>query len=623
MKQLAEIIITAVNFSGISRREGLLAIEDEIEKLDEKRFGFFKYGMKLALDSIESNAIYRILSNMIDGVKDENERRLKIIQREAVLSIQAGFNTRMLCLTLLSYLSKEERRALEPIILKDDIQIDIDVVRDIKMNPPKPVMQMGNSEFIKETANILRIAYKFIYKARREGLLSLEDELEDIDYDFIKEGLRLVVDGTDSGIINKILSNQIDREKDEYRKKIKIIMKEAVLNIQAGNNPELMTHMLISYIRNSDLNKISKILCEIDFFKENVFEDVNPLGNEKKKFTVLAADIIYKAYKFSEKSSKVGLLALKDGIDRKKEASRDIFDYGIKFAADAVYPDYIDFILSNLIEQEKNAEIKRLKEIQREAVLSIGKNENPAIIFHALISNIDDEELVEVKKIFSNTEFAGKFNELLDNPYCDEEAVEKMKTLYLSGLEKSIGSREVIDFFNRPINMAQNADREILSDLIKNEHPQTFASIIAWLSCGCFNSGGVENITEILKYLDPSIRNRIINKWQEEDSELSDEVKQRLFKFEDIIVLDDRSIQKVLREVDSVCLAMALKKADAGLQDKFFNNLSKRAASMLREDMEYMGLVRLSAVEEAQRKIALIVSLLNDNGEITIPTITL
>ena len=619
MKQLAETMIAAVNLSEKSRREGLLALEDEIDKLDENRFNFFKLGMKLALDSIESDIIYRILSNIIMREKDEKERRLKIIQRESVLSIQAGFNTRMLCLTLLSYLSKEERRALEPIILKDGLQLDFDDIKDIKVNPPKLINAMGNSEFIKETANVLKIACKFIYKARREGLLSLEDELEDIDYDFIKEGLRLVVDGTDSDIINKILSNQIDLEKDEYRKKIKRIMKEAVINIQAGNNPELMTHMLISYINNSDLIKISKILCDINFFKENAFEDVNPLGNEKKKFPVLAADIIKRAYHFCEISKSGGLLALTDVIDQKKAGGRDIFDYGIKFAVDAVYPYYIDFILSNLIEQEKNTDIKRLKEMQREAVLSIGKNENPAFVFHALISHINDEELVEVKKIFSNTEFAGKFSELLENPYCNEDAIEKMKTLYSAELENSIGSKEVLDYFNRPYNILQDTDMDILNDLLKNEHPQTFASVVAWLSSGAFSFGGVETAAAILRRTEPSIRYSIIQKWNEEDNELSYEIMKRLFSFDEIVMLDDRSILKVMREVDSCCLAKALRTASSEVQDKIFYNMSKRAASMLKEDMEYMGSVRKRDINEARNTIASIIIDLDMQGEISIP----
>jgi len=91
-----------------------------------------------------------------------------------------------------------------------------------------------------------------------------------------------------------------------------------------------------------------------------------------------------------------------------------------------------------------------------------------------------------------------------------------------------------------------------------------------------------------------------------------------MFVFEDIVMLDDRSIQKVMREVDSTELAKALKSVDTEVQDKIFRNMSKRAASMLKEDMEFMGPVRLKDVEEAQQKIVSIIRHLEDTGEIVV-----
>jgi len=91
-----------------------------------------------------------------------------------------------------------------------------------------------------------------------------------------------------------------------------------------------------------------------------------------------------------------------------------------------------------------------------------------------------------------------------------------------------------------------------------------------------------------------------------------------MFVFEDIVMLDDRAIQKVLREVDSQELAKALKSVDSEVQDKIYKNMSKRAAGMLKEDMEYMGPVRLKDVEEAQQKIVSIIRHLEDTGEIVV-----
>ena len=91
-----------------------------------------------------------------------------------------------------------------------------------------------------------------------------------------------------------------------------------------------------------------------------------------------------------------------------------------------------------------------------------------------------------------------------------------------------------------------------------------------------------------------------------------------MFVFEDIVMLDDRAIQKVLREVDTQELAKALKSVDTEVQDKIFRNMSKRAASMLKEDMEFMGPVRLKDVEESQQKIVSTIRRLEDSGEIVI-----
>ncbi len=91
-----------------------------------------------------------------------------------------------------------------------------------------------------------------------------------------------------------------------------------------------------------------------------------------------------------------------------------------------------------------------------------------------------------------------------------------------------------------------------------------------------------------------------------------------MFVFEDILLLDDRSIQRVLRDVDNNDLAVSLKSSNEEVKNTIFNNLSKRLASMIQEDMEFMGPVRMKDVEEAQQKIVNIIRKLEDSGEIVI-----
>ncbi|MBQ1689427.1 MAG: flagellar motor switch protein FliG, partial [Lachnospiraceae bacterium] len=103
-----------------------------------------------------------------------------------------------------------------------------------------------------------------------------------------------------------------------------------------------------------------------------------------------------------------------------------------------------------------------------------------------------------------------------------------------------------------------------------------------------------------------------------EEPELADEIRRKMFVFEDILSLDDKSIQRVLREVDNSELAMALKGSTEEVQNVIFNNLSKRLAVMIREDMEFMGPVRMKDVEEAQQKIVNVIRKLEDSAEIII-----
>jgi flagellar motor switch protein FliG len=130
--------------------------------------------------------------------------------------------------------------------------------------------------------------------------------------------------------------------------------------------------------------------------------------------------------------------------------------------------------------------------------------------------------------------------------------------------------------------------------------------------------GGVDCIVEIFNLMDHSSEKQILEAMEVEDLELTEEIKKRMFTFADIIMLDDRAIQKVLREVESQDLAKALKGVEAEIQEKIFRNMSKRAAGMLQEDMEYMGPVRRTDVEEAQYKIIAIIRHLEETGELVV-----
>ena len=243
-------------------------------------------------------------------------------------------------------------------------------------------------------------------------------------------------------------------------------------------------------------------------------------------------------------------------------------------------------------------------------------------------------------------------------------------------LDKALGEEKAKDVIGRltaslqvrPFEFVRKADPSQLLNFIQDEHPQTIALILAYLPASQASAvvsalppdkqadvakrialmdrtspdvikevekvlekklsslvnqdytivGGVDAIVSILNTVDRSTEKHIMETLEIEEPELADEIRRKMFVFEDILSLDNRAIQTVLREVDNSELAIALKNANEDVQNCIFNNLSSRLAAMIKEDMEYMGPVRLKDVEEAQQKIVNIIRKLEDTGEIVI-----
>ena len=219
-----------------------------------------------------------------------------------------------------------------------------------------------------------------------------------------------------------------------------------------------------------------------------------------------------------------------------------------------------------------------------------------------------------------------------------------------------------------PFHFLERAKAEVLSTFLHEEHPQTIALVISHmgsskaadilttlphekqfdilkrvatlghtspeaikhvesglrkhLACLAIDEyqdvGGVKAVSEILNVLDRATERLILENIEEENPELADEIKKLMFVFEDLLLVDDRGIQNVLREIDNQALALALKAASEELKDKIFSNMSRRAAEIIREEIEYMGPVRISDVESAQQNIVEIVRRLEETGDVVI-----
>jgi len=130
--------------------------------------------------------------------------------------------------------------------------------------------------------------------------------------------------------------------------------------------------------------------------------------------------------------------------------------------------------------------------------------------------------------------------------------------------------------------------------------------------------GGIESLVDILNQVDRTTEKNITEGLEREDAELAEKIKESMFVFEDIITLDDVSIQRILREIDTKDLSLALKGCSEEVANSIFKNQSKRAAASLKEDMEFLGPVRLMDVEKAQQKIVGILRRLDEAGEIVL-----
>jgi flagellar motor switch protein FliG len=132
------------------------------------------------------------------------------------------------------------------------------------------------------------------------------------------------------------------------------------------------------------------------------------------------------------------------------------------------------------------------------------------------------------------------------------------------------------------------------------------------------SAGGVDAIVSILNSVDRRTEKRIMESLEIDEPELAEDIRKKMFVFEDILLLDDRSIQRVLRDVENNTLGVALKSTNEEVQNVVFKNMSNRMAAMIKEDMDYMGPVRMKNVEEAQQQIVGIIRKLEDTGEIVI-----
>lgn len=258
--------------------------------------------------------------------------------------------------------------------------------------------------FVNSYYTLIETLYRFYNKAENEGLLALEDELLHFEYDdFLRKGLRLMVDGTDSGILRNLMTLSMEREHDFYRKKLMEVAMEGILGI--GGNASVSLYALIILL-NSMVNIKNN---PIDVACTQYFAgDCDAFSNIDFKAAILPEEereeisFIMRTAKLSEIARREGILALEKYLDHDKIAARDVFEYGLPLVIDGYENKYIDTVLTNLVEHESDPVQKNIALAKKDAVLSIHAGENTRILalklmayFEKDVAKVVEEELLK------------------------------------------------------------------------------------------------------------------------------------------------------------------------------------------------------------------------------------
>ena len=317
--------------------------------------------------------------------------------------------------------------------------------------------------------------------------------------------------------------------------------------------------------------------------------------------------------------------------------------------------------------------------LRKAAVLMLALDQDPAA---ELLRNLDAESVEEVTREITRLSDVPKqitqkvleefYGLALAETWMQQGGLGYAKSLLLKSLNPSDAERILRQISQHvrqsPFAFLQKANSQNLLTFIQDEHPQTIALIVSHLPYHKASEvlaglpapkqievvkrvanmeqtnpeviaevetglearlsnvlgqsfetiGGVDTVAEMLNLVDRSTEKGIMEGLEEEDPDLVEQIQRLMFVFEDIMLVDDRGIQSVLKEIENDELALALKTASEELKEKIFRNMSQRAAQLIKEDMKFMGPVRISDVESGQQRIVNVVRRLKDAGEIII-----
>lgn len=230
--------------------------------------------------------------------------------------------------------------------------------------------------------------------------------------------------------------------------------------------------------------------------------------------------------------------------------------------------------IDRILVSDKDSGLNKLKWLDGRLIADVIRNEHPQIIATILI-HLDSEQSAEVVSYFSAEKRAEVLLRMCNIDTVKPEAITELGQV----IEKQLTGQK----------MGKSA-----------------------------SVGGIKSVADVINFLDGPLEDEVLNKIKDWDEELSDKIRDQMFVFENISDMDDRSVQTLLRDVSTEQLKVALKGVTETTKEKIFTNMSKRAADILREDIEVQGPVKVSDMEQAQRDILMIARNLAEDGKISL-----
>lgn len=252
----------------------------------------------------------------------------------------------------------------------------------------------------------------------------------------------------------------------------------------------------------------------------------------------------------------------------------DSEDYIRNVLTNALGSDKAGPLIDRIMTVDSDSGLNRLKWLDARMITDLIRNEHPQIIA-TILTYLDSEQAAEVVSLFPEDKRVEVLLRMCSIDTVKPEAISELG--------------------------------QIIEEQLTSHKPGNAASI-----------GGIKSVADLINYLDGSVESGVLTRIKELDEQLCEKIQDKMFVFDNLVDVDGRSIQNLLREISTDVLMLALKGAHERVKDKIFSNMSKRASELLKDDLEALGPVKVSEVEEAQKEILATARKLAEEGKISL-----